>query len=163
MEWRRALKVTMATLSPIDETLKLTGLPEDAIIRSIGNAMWYGDSEHYFNYLTLPPYFKMGRELWAAAEYELHSFLCDAAERTPKKWLDDVISGDVRELTVSILTILVASLHVPLSIAVPITALVIKKQLAVFCRHKPRKPRRTISEIFDERRPRERKSRKKRT
>jgi hypothetical protein len=152
----------MAKLSPIDETLKQTGLPDDAIIRNIGNALLYADSERYAEryadalYSKCPPYFEIETELWAAAEYELHSLLCDAAERTPKKWLDDVISGDVRELTVSILTILVASLHVPLSIAVPITALMIKKQLAAFCRHKPRKPRRTISEIFG----RERKSRK---
>jgi hypothetical protein len=150
----------MAKLSPIDETLKQAGLPDDAIIRNIGNALSYMDSEHHIFYSTPPPYFEMGKELWAAAEYKLHSLLCDAAERTPKKWLDDVISGDVRELTVSILTILVASLHVPLSIAVPITALVVKKQLAAFCRHKPRKPQLTISEIFDGRRPPERKPRK---
>ena len=72
----------------------------------------------------------------------------------------DVVSGDVRELTVSVLTILVASLHVPLSIAVPIAALVVKKQLTAFCRRKPRKPKRTMLEIIDERRPREKKRRK---
>jgi hypothetical protein len=152
--------MTMANLSPIDETLKQAGLPENAIIRNLGEALLHADSEHAVFYLRCPPYFEIGMELWAAAEYKLYSFLCDAAERAPKKWLNDVISGDVRELTVSILTLLVASLHVPLSIAVPITALVIKKQLAAFCRRKPRKPELTLSEIIVQRRPREKKPRK---
>ena len=70
------------------------------------------------------------------------------------------VGGDVRELVVSILTFLVASLHIPLSIAVPITALVLKKQLTAFCPRKPRKRRRTMLEIIDERRQGEKKTRK---
>ena len=142
----------------VDEILKQTGLPDGAIVLNIGIALQYAFAPPGVKYSA--PYLEMGKELWASAEYELHSFLCDAAERAPKKWLEDVVSGDVRELTVSVLTILVASLHVPLSIAVPITALVVKKQLAAFCRRKPRKPKRAMSEIIDERRPRERKKRK---
>ena len=142
----------------VDESLKQTGLPDGAIVLNIGIALQYAFAPPGVKYSA--PYLEMGKELWASAEYELHSLLCDAAERAPRKWLEDVVSGDVRELTVSVLTILVASLHVPLSIAVPIAALVVKKQLAAFCRRKPRKPKRTMSEIINERRPREKKKRK---
>jgi hypothetical protein len=148
----------MARRSRVDESLKQTGLPEGAIVLNVGTALQYAFAPPGVKYSA--PYLEMGKELWASAEYELHSLLCDGAERAPKKWLDDVISGDVRELAVSILTILVASLHVPISIAVPITALVLKKQLTAFCRRKPRKPRRRMLEIIDERRPREKKARK---
>jgi|SRR5581483_5935648 len=148
----------MPKRSAVDESLKQTGLSDGAIVLNIGIALQYVFAPPGVKYSV--PYAEMGKELWAAAEYELHSLLCDAAERAPRKWLEDVVSGDVRELTVSVLTILVASLHVPLSIAVPIAALVVKKQLAAFCRRKPRKPKRTMSEIIDERRPREKKKRK---
>ena len=141
---------TMAKLSPVDQTLKQSSLPDDSIITNIGIALSQEFARpHVLAYLTLSPFLEIGKEVWAAAEYELHSFLCDAAKRAPKQWVNEVISGDVRELTIAILAVLVASLYVPLSIAVPITALVIKRQLTAFCRRKPRKPRRTISEILD--------------
>jgi hypothetical protein len=143
----------MPKRSPVDEILTQSGLPEGAIVLNMGIALQYAFAPPGVKYSA--PYFEMGKELWTSAEYELHSFLCDAAKRAPKKSLEDVVSGDIRELTVSVLTILVASLHVPLSIAVPITALVVKKQLAAFCRRKPRKPKRAMSEIIGERRPRE--------
>jgi len=148
----------MARRSPVDESLKQTGLPESAIVLNVGIALQYTFAPPGLKYSA--PYLAMGKELWASAEYELHSLLDDAAGRAPKKWLGDVISGDVRELVVSILTFLVASLHIPLSIAVPITALVLKKQLTAFCPRKPRKPRRTMLEIIDERRQGEKKTRK---
>jgi hypothetical protein len=148
----------MAKRSAVDESLKQTSLPDGAIFLNVGIALQYVFAPPGVKYSA--PYLEMGKELWASAEYELHSLLCDAAEREPKKWLADVVSGDVRELTVSVLTILVASLHVPLSIAVPIAALVVTKQLASFCRRKPRKPKRTMSEIIEERRPRGKKKRK---
>ena len=147
----------MPQRSPVDESLKQTGLPDGAIVLNIGIALQYAFAQP--DVKCWAPYLEMGKELWASADYELHSLLCDSAARAPKKWLEDVVSGDVRELTVSILTILVASLHVPPSIAVPIAALVVKKQLSAFCRRKPRKPKRTMSQIIDERRPRERKKR----
>jgi hypothetical protein len=143
----------MPKRSPVDEILTQTSLPEGAIILNMGIALRYAFAPPGVKYSA--PYFEMGKELWVSAEYELHSLLCDAAKRAPKTWLEDVVSGDIRELTVSVLTILVASLHVPLSIAIPITALVVKKQLVAFCRHKPRKPKRTILEIIGKRRPRE--------
>jgi hypothetical protein len=117
----------MPQRSPVDESLKQTGLPDGAIVLNIGIALQYAFAQPGVK--CWAPYLEMGKELWASAEYELHSLLCDSAARAPKKWLEDVVSGDVRELTVSILTILVASLHVPLSIAVPIAALVVKKQV----------------------------------
>jgi hypothetical protein len=148
----------MPKRASIDEIVQQAQLPDGAIVLNIGIALQYAFAPPGVKYSA--PYLEMGKALWASAEYELHSLLCDAAQRAPKKWLDDIISGDVRELAVSILTILGASLHIPLSIAVPIMALVVKKQLAAFCRRKPRKPRRSTSEIIDERRPRRKKARK---
>jgi hypothetical protein len=148
----------MAKRLPVDESLKQSSLPEGAIILNVGIALQYAFAPPGVRFKA--PYVEMGKELWAAAEYELHSLLCDSAKRVPKQWLQDAISGDVRDLTVSVLTILVASLHVPLSIAVPIAALIVKKQLATFCRHKPRKPKRTMSEIIEKHRRGDKKARK---
>jgi hypothetical protein len=153
-----AINASNGNTIPVDEILQQTRLPEGAIVLNIGIALRYAFAPPGVRYKA--PYLEMGKELWVSADYELHSILCDPAERAPKKWIEDIISGDVRELTVAILTILVASLHVPLSIAVPTTALILKKQLAAFCRRKPRKPRRSLSEIIDERRPRRKKKRK---
>lgn len=148
----------MAKRASVNEIFQQLRLPEGAIILNIGIALQYAFAPPGVRYKA--PYLEMGKALCASAEYELHSLLCDSVKRTPKKWLDDIISGDVRQLAVAILTILVASLHVPLSIAVPITALVLKKQLAAFCRRKPRRPLRTMSQIIDEKRPPSKKRRK---
>jgi len=148
----------MPKRAPVDEILQQIRLPKGAIVLNIGIALQYAFAPPGVKYSA--PYLEMGKELWASAEYELHSVLCDATRRAPKKWLDDIVSGDIRQLVVSIVTILVASWHVPLSIAVPITALVVKKQLAAFCRRRPRKPPRSMAEIIDERRPRPRRARK---
>jgi hypothetical protein len=96
-------------------------------------------------------------ERWAAAQFELHKLICE--RRVPKEWLQELSAGDIRELALAILTLLVASLHVPLSIAVPITALVVKRRLLAFCKSKPQKPKRGMSAIINGHRKKHRKSR----
>jgi hypothetical protein len=135
--------MTSATLKEIKRFQKL---PDGAIVFEIGVALQYLDAPPGVRYSA--PYVEQGTELWATACYELQSLLCDKSERAPKEWVDEIVDGNIREVSVATLTILVASMSVPLSIAVPITALIVKKGLRNFCSLKPRKPKRSLSEII---------------
>ena len=94
------------------------------------------------------PYREMGEELWAALEYELHQLLCDSALRKPKDWTAELIEGDTRNLIVALLTLLVAKYEMTLAVAVPATALLVKKRLAGLCAKRPNRPKRSVRAIF---------------
>ena len=76
----------MPKRSSVDESLKQTNLPDGAIVLNIGIALQYAFAPPSVKYSA--PYLEMGKELWASAEYELHSLLCDTTERAPRKWLE---------------------------------------------------------------------------
>ena len=134
------------TTNALKEIERLQKFPDGAVVFEVGKALQYFDAPPGVRYSA--PYIEMGTELWATACYELQSFLCDKSERAPKDWVDEIVAGDIREVSVATLTILVASLSVPLSIAVPLTALIVKKGLRKFCSLKPKKPKRSVSQII---------------
>lgn len=80
------------------------------------------------------PYEKMGRELWSALQVEIYDLICRPRSQTPRSWVQEVIGGDVRDLAVAILTALVATLSLPLSIAVPAAAIVLKRGAIAYCK-----------------------------
>ena len=83
-----------------------------------------------------------------AIEAELRVALC--ADRKPKPWVEDLVSGDVRDLIIGLLTAMASTLSVPLAIAVPATAIVMKRGIAALCSGAPRPvPPRTAKQILD--------------
>lgn len=144
---------------PFKEIERLQKLPDGVVVLEIGVALQYFDAPPNVRYSA--PYVEMGTELWATACYELQKLLCDRSDRTPKEWVDEVVSGDIREISVAVLTALVTSLSIPLSIAVPVTALVIKKGLRRFCSLKSKKPKRTLAEIIESHRRKKKPAREK--
>jgi len=133
-------------LSIVDRAIQLSQAPEEEIILQLGRATGFVEGIHYL-YYSPTHFLQFGAASWEAAQSKLYRIFCDPRKRVPKPWLQEFFGGDVRELATAILTTLIAFLHLPVALAVPTTALFLKKGIAWFCQHdfpKPRKPVRKI-------------------
>jgi len=135
-----------------EEVESLVKKPEGVIIAQLGIALQYEYAPWGVRYKA--PYKKMGRELWRSVKYELHGLLCDRKAEKPKEWTLEFLSGDFRNLAVAVVTLLVASLNVPLSIAVPAAALILKKGVGSFCATKHPKPKKSVRQILSDQKQR---------
>lgn len=95
------------------------------------------------------PYPEYGKSFWSKIESNIHGILCENGK--PKSNIEEIISGDIRSLAEAILSIVVATYEITLAIAIPITALVIKKGIVNFCSEsKSEKPNpQLIKEILE--------------
>jgi hypothetical protein len=96
------------------------------------------------------PYPKMGKELWKAFKYELYEVFCVTNSGTPREWLNDIVTGDIRNLIIGISSVITTKYEVTLGIAVPLAALVIKTGVLNYCANPPKKSKRTVSEILSD-------------
>jgi hypothetical protein len=97
------------------------------------------------------PYAEMGLELWQALSSEIYYLLCDSNNKRPKDWVQELISGDIRNLVTGIIAVIASTYNVSLGIAIPAAALVIKKGLVNYCKIKPRKKiKKTVKVILNE-------------
>jgi hypothetical protein len=120
---------------------------ETALYLKLGIAMQYLYAPPNVKYSA--PYEKMGRDLWASLQVELYDLICRPKSKTPRSWVQELISGDIRTLAVAILTALVATSSLPLSIAVPAAALVLKQGAIRYCKAgRPAAPKETVSQIL---------------
>ena len=78
-------------------------------------------------------FYDLGLEVWDKYKKKLKTTICDIDNLKPKDWVEDIISGDRRELVIAILTLLVGTLSIKLMIAVPLVAILLKKGLTTFC------------------------------
>ena len=81
----------------------------------------------------------------------MYYLLCDSKNKRPKDWVQELISGDIRNLLTGIIAVIASTYNVSLGIAIPAAALVIKKGLVNYCKTKPRKKiKRTVRFILNE-------------
>jgi hypothetical protein len=130
----------------IDRIISVSKQDEDEIIFNIGEALQYEYAPKGIRYQA--PYSRMGKELWIAVQYDLYNIICDPKAKEPRLFIEELISGDVRDLGISIFTILVSQLSIPAAIAIPIVALVLKAGLRKYCGLEPERPRRSYIEIL---------------
>ncbi len=107
--------------------------------------------EHVSNDIRFhAPYPELGKKLWKAFRYELYIFLCDSKSKEPQEWLNDLITGDIRNLVVGICSVITTKYDVSLGIALPAAALVIKQGTLKYCNNKPKKSKKTVLQILGE-------------
>lgn len=92
------------------------------------------------------PYEQIGQEAWKIFRYELHSWLCNGA--VPSEVTNQLITGDIRNLAVGIVSAITARYNISLGIAVPLVGLVLKTGLLSFCQANPPKPKKTVAELL---------------
>src|SRR5581483_756864 len=120
----------------IDKIITLSNTDDEAIFFSLGIGLQYefvtDGSSYSANYLEL------GLDLWKALHFELQEILCTRNGKS-KKWINGLIEGDIRELAVGIIGAITTQYNVGMGIAVPATALVVKKGVYLFCKNKVKK------------------------
>lgn len=138
-------KISEADLKQFEN---LENLTDKHFIFSLGVGLQYEYSPPGIMFSA--PYIEMGRKLWAAFKYELYDILCDGETEEPKEWLNDTVTGDIRNLATGIISAITAKYDVSIAIALPAAALVIKNGLLNYCANKPRKVKETVAEILFE-------------
>jgi hypothetical protein len=122
----------------VDRVLKLTAQSEDSLYGSLGEGYVYEYTSR--DVKCSMDYTAVGKRFWEALGYELYGLICDRARRQPQDWVEDLISGDVRNLAIGIVAAIASEYNVSLGIAVPAAALVIKKGVGAYCSHPPKHP-----------------------
>lgn len=104
-------------------------LPEEYWVFQLGVGYVYHNVPEGFRFSK--PYPELGKLFWNKIEVNIHNIICEDGK--PKSNIEELISGDIRSLAEAILSIVVATYEVTLAIAIPITALVLKKGIHKFC------------------------------
>jgi hypothetical protein len=95
------------------------------------------------------PYLELGRELWSAMRFELYEVFCDSEKGEPRGWVHELLTGDLRNVMIGVVSAITAKYDVTLGIAIPVAALIVKERATTFCRHTPPLPiGRTAGEIL---------------
>jgi len=119
--------------SEIEQILHLKEQDEDAIYFTLGTGVAYeiaGDRLS-FSY----DYVELGKKFGSSLQYELYLLLCIPKENKPKDWVSSFIDGNnARELAAALFAAVLSKYDVSVSIAIPATALVLKKGLLNFAK-----------------------------
>jgi hypothetical protein len=94
------------------------------------------------------PYVEKGKELWEAFKRELYKIICENGK--PREWVNDLITGDIRNLVVGFVQLITAKYDVSIAIAVPVAALYAKTGILVYCEMLPVKSEKSVRQILDE-------------
>lgn len=78
-------------------------------------------------------FYNSGREYWDKLKDKLMTILCDRDNKVPHSTMDEVLNGDIRNLAVYLVTVLVTDLGIVINVAIPLAALILKKGLKEFC------------------------------
>lgn len=105
---------------------------EDALVLDLGIALQYEYAPPNVAYRV--NYERLGRELRDALLKELYDIVCDFEGRCPKPWVNELVSGDMRNLILGILTAITSTYDVSLGIAVPAAALIMNRGVTSFCK-----------------------------
>ena len=77
--------------------------------------------------------YNSGKQYWVNILEKVKDILCDRNNKTPKSSLDEYLSGDIRNLIVYVITVLVTDLGIVISVAIPIASLILKKGIRDLC------------------------------
>lgn len=79
-------------------------------------------------------YLELGELFWIRIKGSIHKFICE--KNQPKEWVNELITGNIRDCIVGIVTAITSKYDVSLGIAVPIASLILKTGIINFCSSK---------------------------
>src|SRR3972149_4135154 len=94
----------------IDRIIALSKQDEEDIVFEIGTALQYEYAPRGVRYRA--SYSRMGMEFWKAVQRDLYNIICDPDTKEPRLYVEELISGDIRDLGISIFTVLVSQLSI---------------------------------------------------
>ncbi|MEO8664750.1 MAG: hypothetical protein ABI462_04570 [Ignavibacteria bacterium] len=78
-------------------------------------------------------FYNSGINLWKKYKKKIAEIMCDLDKKVPQEWVIDLISGDIRNFIITIVTLLVSTYSIELSLAIPLVALALKHDINKFC------------------------------
>ncbi len=97
------------------------------------------------------PYIEMGKKLWDAFKNEFYEVICNKVELRPREWMNDLISGDIRNLITGVVAAITAKYDVTIGIALPAAALLVKTGIFNYCSQRPDNAlESTVQQILDD-------------
>lgn len=78
------------------------------------------------------PYDKIGAKFWSLLKGDVYNLICEDGD--PKEWVNDLITGDIRNLIVGVVSAITAKYEVTLGISIPIAALIVKSGVIRYCK-----------------------------
>ncbi|MCF7835050.1 hypothetical protein K9M48_03255 [Candidatus Gracilibacteria bacterium] len=125
---------------------KISNFGEDFFYFNLGVGLQYEYASGNTRYSV--PYLEMGKELWKAFNTELYELICNSSKKQSKERVQDIITGDIRNLAIGIVSTITSKYDVSIGIAIPVAALLIKKGISSYCSKKPIKSKKTVTEIL---------------
>ncbi len=80
-------------------------------------------------------FYDSGKKYYESVLAKIRGILCDLENKTPKSNLDEILSGDIRNLIVYLITVLITDLGIVISVAIPIVSLLLKKGIKDLCQN----------------------------
>lgn len=125
---------------------KISNFWEDFFYFNLGVGLQYEYASGNTRYSV--PYLEMWKELWKAFNTELYELICNSSKKQSKERVQDIITGDIRNLAIGIVSTITSKYDVSIGIAIPVAALLIKKGISSYCSKKPIKSKKTVTEIL---------------
>lgn len=117
-------KITEKVLESINKS-------EEDLFYSLGVGYIYKDAPKGVSFSA--NYRACGISYWYEIQKVVYKLCCDDSTKRPKSWLNELLSGDARNLALGMVTMVKTELGVPLSIAIPAAALMLKPGINKFC------------------------------
>lgn len=77
---------------------------------------------------------KFGDQMWKGFRLDLFEFFCEGTR--PREWLNDLLTGDIRNTILGVVTAITTRYDIALGIAIPISALIFKTGIVQYCSRK---------------------------
>lgn len=95
-------------------------------------------------------YLEQGKQLWYLFKSELYDMICVAEKHEPRGWVNELITGDIRNLITGIVSALTAKYNVQIAISLPVTALIIKTGVLKYCLTQPDMAGKRVEDVTQE-------------
>ena len=79
-------------------------------------------------------FYDNGQRLWQESKDKIVEALCDRNKNEPREMIQELTSGNIKDIVVNIISLLTTTYSFTLAIAIPLCALILKKGINNICK-----------------------------
>jgi dCTP deaminase len=79
-------------------------------------------------------FFDNGKKLWEFYKNKVQDALCDKQKNEPKEFVQEITSGNIKDIVVNVISLLTTTYSISLAIAIPLCSLALKKGIHNICK-----------------------------
>lgn len=117
----------------VEKVIDMMNNSEEDLLKLIGFEKWK-ESDNKGNFR--PDFIGTGKYVWDSIRTLIYNKICESDTGIPKEWVQEVVGGDIREIILCLLPILITEFELNIPIAVPTVALILKNGIKKFCQIK---------------------------